>query len=190
MQLHNEKYTVISDVTVPPPLDRFDVVHNTENINTDDFCMAYTFQITGNDGHSMKVALIDLICSSYIPYAALDGNTLVVILFQSIVRLDMDTGAIIQYTECDNMGGLFEIHPIEGGFLIWGEGDIFRYDRSLNRIWHFTGRDILVSLHSSKHFWIEDTEIHCRDFLGWHYVLDFDGKLIRNFREFDDTGPL
>ena len=49
----------------------------------------------------------------------------------------MDTGVIVQYEECDNMGGLFEIHPIDGGYLIWGEGDVFRYDLSLNRVWRF-----------------------------------------------------
>ncbi|MBQ7871390.1 MAG: hypothetical protein IJ357_04540 [Oscillospiraceae bacterium] len=88
------------------------------------------------------------------------------------------------------MGCLFEIHSIEEGYLIRGEGDIFRYDLSLNPIWHFMGRDILVSLHSNKHFWFEQNEIHCRDFLGWHYVLDFNGKLLREFKEFDESETL
>ena len=190
MELHNEKYTVTSDVAVNPPLDQFDIIHNTEKINTHDFCMAYTFQITRNDGHILNMALIDLICSSYIPYAVLDGKSLVVILFKSILRLDMDTGAIIQYEKCDNIGGLFEIHRIHDGYLIWGEGNIFRYDDSLTQIWNFAGRDILISLQADKHFWIEDDRIHCRDFLGWHYVLDFDGNLIIDHCEFESIKTL
>ncbi len=87
---------------------------------------------------------------------------------------------------CDNIGGLFEIHAIEGGYIIWGESDIFRYDLQLNRIWHFTGRDMLVSRTKDKHFWIDDGLIHCRDFEGWHYVFDFNGKLIDDFREAGD----
>lgn len=51
-------------------------------------------------------------------------------------------------------------------------------------------RDILVSLYDNRHFWIEDKLIRCRDFLGWHYVLDYNGKLLRDFKEFDDTGRM
>ena len=187
MELHNERYAVLSSVEVTPLLDQYDVVHNTENIDTNAYFMARIFHIMRSDGHSLKVALLDLICSSYEPYAALDGNILTTILFSSIVRIDMDTGLLVQHKQCDNMGGLFEIHPIEGGYLIWGEGDIFRYDLTLKRVWHFMGRDILVSLHGNQHFWVQNAEIHCRDFSGYHYVLDFDGKLIYNFREYDDA---
>ena len=187
MEIHNEKYQIISNVVESPHLDQFDIVHNIRKISTDDFFMARTFQITKKDGHSITVALIDLICSSYVPYAVLEEDCLTIILFSAIVRMNVDTGLIVQYEECDNMGGLFEIHPIDGGYLIWSEGDICRYDSSLKRIWHFMGRDILVSMYSDKHFWIEDKQIHCRDFLGWHYVLDFSGKLIRDFKEFDDA---
>lgn len=186
MILCNEKYEVLMNVAVKPPLDQCDIVHNTENINTDDYYMARIFQIHRADGSSQKIALIDLICASYEPYAVLDQNILTTILFSAIVRLDMDTGDIVRYEECENMGGLFEIHPIDGGYLIWGEGDIFRYDLSLKPVWHFMGRDILVSLYSDKHFWIAEKEIHCRDFLGWQYILDFNGKLIRDFCEFTD----
>lgn len=190
MELHNERYAVVSSVEVTPLLDQYDVVHNTENIDTNDYFMARIFHIKRSDGHSLKVALVDLICSSYEPFAALDGNILTTILFSSIVRIDLDTGLLVQYRECDNMGGLFEIHPIEDGYIIWGEGDIFRYDCELKRIWHFMGRDIFVSLTKERHFWFENDRIHCLDFKGWHYVLNFDGKLIYDFREHNDAETL
>lgn len=187
LELHNEQFTVVSSVETRPSLENFDIVHNTENINLNDFYMARVFHAVRSDGQSITFALIDLICAGYEPYAALSENILTVILFSAIVRVDLDTGMIVQYTKCDNMGGLFEIHPIDHGYIIWGEGDIFRYDSQLNRVWHFMGRDILVSLAANKHFWIEGSLIHCRDFSGWHYIVDLDGKLVHNYLEFEDA---
>ena len=187
MELRNEKYTVLSKVEVNPPLNHFDIVHNTENINTDDFYMTRTFQIKRYDGGVITIALVDLICSGYEPNAVLEENILTIILFRAIVRINLDTGLIVQRTECDNIGGLHEIHPIDNGYIIWGEGEISRYDLNLNQVWWFAGRDILVSLKMDKHFWIDDGLIHCRDFAGWHYVLDMNGKLINDFPEAIDN---
>ena len=186
MELRNEKYTVLLKTEVAPPLSQYDIIHNTEEVNTDDFYVARTFQVHRADGHLRNIALLDLCCSSNEPFAVLNDHILTVILFRAIVRIDLNTGLIIQHKECNSTGGLFEIHHMDDGYLIWGEGDIFRYDDSLNRIWHFVGRDILVSLHCNQHFWMERDEIHCRDFLGWHYILDLDGNVLCNFREFDD----
>lgn len=183
MELYNEKYTVLSKVEVKPPLKDFDVVHNTENIKTDDLYMARIFRSERNDGQVTTFALIDQICSGYEPYAVLSENILTVILFSAIVRINLDTGLIAQYTECDNMGGLFEIHPIDGGYIIWGEGEIFRYDLNLNQVWWRSGRDILVSQAFDRSFWIEFAQIHYRDWEGWHYIIDLDGNPIDNFYE-------
>lgn len=183
MYLQNETYTVQCEVLTQPNLDGFDAIHNTEATDTTDAYMARTFQIRRKDGHSIKIALLDRLCSSHVPYAVLDGNTLTVLLFAAIVRIDLDTGTILQHEPCDNMGGLLEIHPIEDGYILYGEGDLFRYDRSLHRIWEFSGRDILVDTEKDRSFWLEGSEIHCRGFLGWHYVLDFDGKVIEEVLE-------
>ena len=190
MVLHNDRYRVSSNIEVTPPLDQFDIVHNTEKIDINDHYMARILQIDRSDGHSISVALVDLVCSSYVAHAVLEKDYLTLILFRAIIRIDLDTGSILQYEHCENMGGLFEIHRINDSYLIWGEGDIFRYDDSLNPIWHFTGRDILFSLHTDKPFWIEEDQIHCRDFLGWHYILDFDGKLCQDYLEFETNENL
>ena len=187
MELCNEKYKVTSKVESVPLSRKFDTLYNTEHIHTDDFCMARTFSIERSDGFTRYIGLLDSLCGGCEPYAVLEENILTVILFCAIVQIDLDTGTIVQYSQCDNMGGLLEIHRIENGYLIRGENDIFRYDRFLRRVWHFSGRDILVSLEKDKSFWLEDGLIHCRDFLGWHYVLDFDGNLLYEFRESDNT---
>ena len=183
MILQNEHYTIRSDTLFELPLAGYDIVHDPKAVGTDDLYCVRAFHITRGDGTALHVALIDHICASAVPYAVLEGHVLTVILFEAIVRIDADTGAIVQLVPCPNMGGLMEIHPIEGGYILYGEGEIFRYDRSLNRIWDFSGRDILVSLCHKKSFWLEENEIHVRDFLDWHYVLDMDGNLLREFME-------
>lgn len=186
MEFSNENFHIVMNTEISPPLHRFSIVHNPENINTEDFYMAHVLEIRERHGGVLTVALLDTLCSNYEHYAILEPHHITIILFSSILRLGLETGMIMQSVACDNLGGLFEIHPIEDGYIIWGESDIFRYDLQLNRIWHFTGRDILVSQTKDKHFWIDDGLIRCRDFEDWHYVLDFNGKLIDDFREVND----
>ena len=178
MELYNEKYLVFSKVAESPPLTNFDIVYNTEKVNTNNYYSARVFQIKRHDGHVISIALLDFICSSCEPYAVLSENSLTVILFSTIVQINLDNGLITRYVECDNMGGLFEIHQISNGYIIYSEGDIFRYDLELNRVWDFSARDIFVSQSGMNSFWIENSSIHCIDREGWHYTLDFDGKLI------------
>jgi len=186
MRIQNSFYSITAAVETMPVLDAFDVVHNLNNKKLDDFYMAWVFNVLSSDGSSRSIALIDLLCGGYEPYAVLEDHALTALLFDGIVRIDLTTGLVVQHEKCKNLGGLQEIFPIENGYIIWGEGDIFRYDHDLNQIWHFMGRDILVSQAADKHFWIENDLIHCRDFQGWQYILDFDGNLLHNFREFED----
>ena len=115
-------------------------------------------------------------------------NCLTQILFKAIRQVDAQTGAVLRQVECPNMGGLIGICAIEGGFILHGETELFRYDGQLNRIWSFSGRDIFATLDGTKAFWIEKDTIHCRDWLGWHYVLDLDGKLISEKQEKSPCG--
>ena len=108
---------------------------------------------------------------------------LIQILFKEIRRIDIQTGNVLQQVECPNMGGLIGICAIEDGYILHGETELFRYDQQLNRVWSFSGRDIFAALDGKKAFWIEKDTIHCRDWLGWHYVLDLDGKLISEIQE-------
>lgn len=187
MYLQNQHYAVTTTVETMPPLSQFDIVHELEPEKTKDFYMARVLKIEPCGGPSGTVALTDLLCASYEPHRVLEGDRLTLIFYDCIVRLDLGTGLILERRDCGSWGELGEIHPIPDGYIIWGECDLFRYDLQLNRVWHFMGRDMLVSLKGDRSFWIEDGLIHCRDFLGWQYMLDLDGKLIRDFREFEDS---
>ena len=115
--------------------------------------------------------------------AVREENCLTQILFDKIRRVDAQTGNVLQQVECPNMGGLIGICAIADGYILHGETELFRYDQKLNRVWSFSGRDIFATLDGTKAFWIEKDAIHCRDWLGWHYVLDLDGKLISEKQE-------
>lgn len=108
---------------------------------------------------------------------------LVQILFDEIRRLDIQTGAMLQRVDCPNVGGLIGIYTIEDGYILHGETELFRYDKQLNRVWEFSGRDIFATPNGEKAFWLEKNAIHCRDWLGWHYVLDLDGNPISEILE-------
>ena len=184
MKFLNEHYTVVASVETTPQLSLYDIIHNPENIDTTDFFMARTFEVIPSSGHSLRIALLDRVVTNHSPYALLEGDLLTTILFDAIVRLDLTTGHIVHSVYCDNIGGLFELHTIQGGYLIRGESEIFRYDTDLRQIWSFSGRDIFFSPFTDKSFWITDNRIYCRDFLGWQYILDTDGNLVEDFCEF------
>lgn len=183
MRLHNQHYTISASVEVMPPLAHFDIVYDPKCLSADDFYMARIFIVDSVDAASRSIALVDMLCAGCEPFAVLENHILTVILFESIVQIDLLTSRIIQHRHCGNMGGLHEIHAIESGYIIRGEGDIFRYDLDLNQIWHFMGRDILISPEKEKRFRIECGIIHCYDYLGWHYYLDMDGNLLDEVHE-------
>ena len=183
MLLQNAHCIVKIEVKSTVPIDEFEIVCNPNGIDIDDYYSARTVRVEMADGALLRIALIDLVTSSYEPCAVLEDYVLTVIMFSTILQIDLKTGAVMRCVDCDNMGGLFEIHPIHGGYIIWGEGEVFRYDRELKQIWLRTGSDILVDPDGEKSFWIENDRIHCRDWEGWHHVWDLDGRIISMIKE-------
>ena len=108
----------------------------------------------------------------------LEGECLIQIFFDEIRQLDVKTGTVLRKVKCPNTGGLIEICSVENAYIIHGELELFCYDKQLNRIWEFGGRDIFATIDDEKAFWLEGNTIHCRDWLGWHYILDLDGNLL------------
>ena len=100
-----------------------------------------------------------------------------------ILQLDLDRKTVLRCADCENTGGLQEIYSADSCYIIKGECEIFRYDKALDQIWCRCGRDIFARPTEEKCFWIEENLIHCRDWEGWHYVLDMDGNKIDEFQE-------
>lgn len=184
MVLRNESYTVSIQTEFKPAMDGLDLVYDPEDLLCSvDYYSARILRIEDSKGQSVTLALLGIALPDSEPCAVLEEEVLTVILFDSIVRLDLKSGQIIRNVKCENMGGLMEIHPIPEGYILYGEGDIFRYDRSLNQIWRRGARDILASPAGEKAFWIENSLIHYRDWEGWHYTLDFEGNRLGEIQE-------
>ena len=177
MFLANEQYRVLIKTEYSTPLEGYPVVYQPEDLNFDDFYTARFITVESADGPAFRVAVLAFLAASIEPCAVLEGNMLVMILFRTILRIDLCTRSVVQCVDCENMGGL------EDGYLIKGECDIFRYDKTLNRIWHYSGRDILATPKGECSFWIDGDQIHCRDWQGWHNVLDMQGKVISEVAE-------
>ena len=184
MRLSNQHHTITATVETKPILESFDFVYNPANTSLYDFYMARVFHVDTIGREPVSIAIVDHLCPENVPCCVLQDHLLTFVLTHLIVQMDLAARSITKIVKCENMGGLEEIHSIADGYLIKGECDIFRYDLSLKRIWQFSGRDILISPTSNQHFWIQDMLVHCRDFSGWHYILDLEGNLIKAYREF------
>lgn len=180
MILSNEKYKVTIFTGATPDLDGYSVLYRNGDL---DFYFAHLIQIESSHGESSRFALVNFLLPSTEKRAVLEDNILTILLFSKIIQIDLHTNAILRCVDCENMGGLEQIHSIDNGYIIKGEGEIFRYDRELNQIWQFCGRDIFAHPTANECFGLENGIIHCRDWAGWHYTLDLDKNLIAEVLE-------
>ncbi len=179
MELHNEFFSVSVNCEHPCQLIDTDFVLNPLRVDPEnDYCMARVIRIENCSRKTRNIALLDRGGSINKSCAILTDHILTMILFDAIVQIDLNSESILQLAQCDHLGGLFEIHLVENGYILYGECSVFCYDFHLNQVWEFSARDILVSREGSRSFWIDNGDIHCLDWLGWHYVLDLDGNLI------------
>lgn len=65
MEFSNENYRIVMNTETSPHLHRFSIVHNPENINTEDFYMARVLEIKNRHGDVLTVALLDTLCFGY-----------------------------------------------------------------------------------------------------------------------------
>jgi hypothetical protein len=72
----------------------------------------------------------------------------------------------------------FSIYEFEGDLLIHGETQVSRITNTGDVKWTFGARDIFVTLDEKPPIELSDNKIILRDFLGYEYHLDADGKLI------------
>lgn len=183
MILANEHYKVTVTTEYKPSPDDRRVIYQPEDLDMTDFYCARFFQIQPADGAAFGFAVLDFLASDTEPYAVLEKNILTVLLFRTILQLDLDRKTVLRCADCENTGGLQEIYSADSCYIIKGECEIFRYDKALDQIWCRCGRDIFARPTEEKCFWIEENLIHCRDWEGWHYVLDMDGNKIDEFQE-------
>jgi hypothetical protein len=74
----------------------------------------------------------------------------------------------------------FGIYEFENDLIIHGELEISRIDLKGNKKWDFSARDIFVTPGGKHAIEIEKGSIKLRDWGGYEYVIDQDGKIISN----------
>lgn len=178
MVLINDEYRIMITAKSMPSLEDYTVIYIPDNLDLRDFYSARLVKIEPKAEQTIFLAMIELITSYTDFCAVLENHILTVVLFETILQIDLKKGTVIRCVHCENIGGLEQIHTVDHGYIIKGESDIFRYDSALNRIWHFSARDIFASPTNDVCFWMDNHVIHCRDWEGWHYMLNLDGKLI------------
>jgi len=183
MVLKNEHYLVTILTEAKPSLDGYQIIYQADGIDIHDFYCGRLIEVQAANKAVFKIALLDNFISKSESCAVLKDDLLTIPLFNVILQIDLETATIARSVDCENLGGLEEITEIDQGYIFKGECDIFCYDKMLNQVWRFSGRDILARATEEKCFWIENDLIHCRDWAGWHYVLDMDGKTISEIYE-------
>ena len=121
MILVNAYYKVTVTTEYAPFPKEHAVLYRPDGLRSDDFCSARLIHVEPADGRTFSVALQDSVLSSAEPCAVLEDGMLTVILYHTILRIDLHTLAVAQCIECENMGGLEQIHPLPRGYLIKGE---------------------------------------------------------------------
>ncbi|WP_051568664.1 hypothetical protein [Crocinitomix catalasitica] len=90
----------------------------------------------------------------------------------TIPNLDLNWNKRIDPATC------FGIYTYKGDFIVHGELQITRIDMNGLQKWTFGARDIFVTQDGTDSFKIKEDKIYLRDWAGFDYVLDENGKEI------------
>ena len=189
MTLQNESFSVevtkLSGVEFSAEKEgTYDFFKEVEEIENPDLVGVLKIQVN-NTEKNYTFALVGCYLSNE-DAVVLNGDILTVLQDDMITQIDLSKGEIVRSIRFDLTGtgdGLFEV---EGGFIVRGESEIVKLDTDLKVIWRFSGRDIFYLPSGENAFEMCENSIKLRDFLGYHYEIDYDGKLIFEFPPAED----
>lgn len=178
MKLQNEKFRIdISAVNTDClNLEVCGCVNFKENAN-DKFSKSHI--ITVDNGE--RVSKITLVGDMFLydeNCAVLENSVLTVLQNDMLVQIDLNTCQVIKQKPIEEFGGNFQLHLTPVGYLVYGESAIATYDKLLNQIWSFSGKDIFAVASGEQAFKIGINTIQLYDFEGNFYELNFNGKLV------------
>ena len=112
-------------------------------------------------------------------YIILDDEHILFMFDYCICIFELSSMNITNSKIIEHLGTMFEIHPYNNDFIIYGEMEIFRISKELSVIWKFSGRDIFVNCNSDKQpFMMKSDRICLYDFIGNYYEINYDGMLL------------
>ncbi len=178
MKLQNEKFII--DITT---LDTAKCAFNDDYIVCFRENAKYEFSktriISVDSGDTInKIALVGDFFLYDENCAVLENSVLTVLQNDMLLQIDLNTCQVIKQKPIEAFGVNFELHLTPVGYLVYGESAIATYNKDLNQIWSFSGKDIFAATSDKTAFAIEKETIKLYDFEGNFYELDFTGKLI------------
>lgn len=83
------------------------------------------------------------------------------------------------YTEYEHEETFIDAYKCGELYFVHGELDIYCFDNNLCMLWNFSARDIFVTTDGTSAFEIKDNHLLLRDFEGYTYFVDYNGKVIK-----------
>lgn len=108
-----------------------------------------------------------------------DGSRIVICVAEKVFCLEIPS-LMLQWETTADEASCFEIYPHEEGYFVHGELSITKLTRSGQIEWQFSGRDIFVTPDGEDDFKLGDDRIVVRDWQGYVYTLNLNGKLIND----------
>ncbi len=178
---YEDWYSDIKEIK-PTPSDC--VIELSENANR-----GSVLRFTISDGHSQKPCFIKGIeGGTYLHQAddkdncqsvKIDGNNLVLCFGFNFTSLSL-TKLVLNWNLKPDIGGVFEFYELDNDYLLRGEVEIHRISKNGQTKWSYGGRDIWVNIEGKPEVQIEENAIRLLDFNSDEYVIDFNGKTIKN----------
>jgi|GEM_PF-963822 len=177
MFLQNEKYKVGISLSSASIESKGGRILNPGNRALDELSKSYVIQVSSTDTE-YQLAIIGSYLSSEHDCASLEGSLLTLLLNNSIHRIDLRSGSLIQYKEVPGFDCGFGLYRITDGYILYGEMEILMIAPDLTVKWRYSGRDIFVSMDNSNAFEMREDGIYLQDFEGNKYVVSYEGNTL------------
>lgn len=177
MFLQNEKYKV--DISCNSAMIECEsgTVLNPGKHALDELSKAFIVRVSSTMTE-YRLIIIGSYLSSEHDFASLDGEILTLLLNDSLHRIDLHNGTLIQYEEVPGFDCGIGLFRISDGYILYGEMEIIMVDHDLKVKWRYSGRDIFVAMDDSVAFELREDAIYLQDFEGNKYVVSYEGKTL------------
>jgi len=98
-----------------------------------------------------------------------------------ISECEWRTAVLEAYKEYEHEGTFINAYKCEELYFVHGELDIYCFDCNFHMLWKFSARDIFATVDGTNAFEIKDNYLLLRDFEGYTYFVDFNGKVINEY---------
>ncbi|ALB45679.1 hypothetical protein [Clostridium beijerinckii] len=166
----------------------YDILFNPENLSWRDITKAFRIKIKSDDRERDIILIGSLYCYDA-DCAILEANKLIVLMNYAVTIINIEECKILRHKKFSDSGCYFGIYEFRNGYIVYGELEIVKLDKSLNKEWDFMGADIFVTQDKNVPFQISGDKIKLYDWSGAYYELDMNGKVIYDTFKINEVPP-